>query len=207
MARFLTADLHLGHARICEYTGRPFDSVEEMDDWLIDSWNDLVDPADEVFVLGDVALGRISETLPLVSELHGTRHLIVGNHDRPFEAGPRRPEWEARYREAGFASITYGSRELDLGLGAPVLACHFPYEGDSLGEERFEELRPPDLGQLLVHGHLHGQYRRKDRMIDVGVDAWAGRPVPFEEVAALFSAEEESVAPLPWRHQRDEAPG
>ncbi|HVB05535.1 MAG TPA: metallophosphoesterase [Acidimicrobiales bacterium] len=201
MVRFLTADLHLGHARICEYTGRPFTSVEEMNDWLIDAWNERVRPGDEVFVLGDVVLGRVTETLPLVSELQGTLHLVVGNHDRPFEAGPRRPEWQARYRAAGFRSITYGSRELDLGLESPVLACHFPYEGDSLGEERFEELRPADLGQRLVHGHLHGQYRRRGRMVDVGVDAWAGRPVAFEEVAALFLADEEAVAPLPWRRE------
>ncbi|MGH9920667.1 MAG: metallophosphoesterase, partial [Nitrososphaerales archaeon] len=107
MTSFLTADLHLGHARICEYTGRPFDSVEEMNDWLIDAWNERVAGNDEVYVLGDVALGRISETLPLVAELHGTRHLIVGNHDRPFEPGPRRPDWQLRYREAGFATISY----------------------------------------------------------------------------------------------------
>ncbi len=196
--RFLTADLHLGHARICEYTGRPFSSVEEMDDWLIDSWNARVADVDEVFVLGDVALGRISETLPLVGELRGTLHLVVGNHDRPFEPGPRRPEWQQRYREAGFSSITYGSRELDLGLDEPVLACHFPYEGDSLGEERFEELRPPDRGRRLVHGHLHGRYRRKGRMVDVGVDAWGGVPIAFEEVAALFRGADEQVPPLPW---------
>jgi calcineurin-like phosphoesterase family protein len=198
MARFLTADLHFGHARICEYTGRPFTSVDTMNDWLIDAWNELVDPDDEVWVLGDVALGRITETLPLVNELNGTRHLLIGNHDRPFEAGPRRPEWQHRYREVGFSSISHGSLELDLGLPEPVLACHFPYEGDSQGEERFEELRPADLGQRLVHGHTHGQYRRRGRMIDVGVDAWGGRPVRYEEVAALFLAPEQDVTPLAW---------
>ena len=199
MAHFLTADLHFGHARIAEYTGRPFDSVDEMNDWLIDAWNERVDPSDDIFVLGDVALGHIADTLPLVAELNGTRHLVVGNHDRPFEPGPRRPEWQARYRQAGFATITYGVRDLDLGLDEAVLACHFPYEGDSLGEERFEAQRPLDTGRRLVHGHMHGQYRRRGRMIDVGVDAWGGRPVAFEDVAALFSAAEQDVAPLPWR--------
>jgi hypothetical protein len=36
-------------------------------------------------------------------------------------------------------------------------------------------------------------------MVDVGVDAWAGRPVSFEDIAALFRAGEDAVAPLPWR--------
>jgi calcineurin-like phosphoesterase family protein len=199
MATFLTADLHLGHARICEYAGRPFDDVDQMNEWLIDAWNDTVAPGDEVWILGDVALGRIAETLPLVSELHGTLHLLVGNHDRPFDPGPRRPEWHARYRAAGFATITYGSMLLDIGLGTPVLACHFPYEGDSQGEARFEELRPKDEGLAMVHGHTHGQYRRKGRMVDVGVDAWGGTPVHHDQVVELLRGAAEEVPALAWR--------
>ena len=198
MAGFLTADLHLGHARICEYTGRPFERVEQMNDWLIDTWNDTVAPEDEVWVLGDVALGRIAETLALVRELHGVLHLLVGNHDRPFEAGARRPEWQLRYREAGFATVNYGSTFLDIGLDERVLACHFPYEGDSQGEARFEELRPLDKGLAMVHGHTHGQYRRRGRMVDVGVDAWGGAPVAYERVVELLRGADEEVPPLPW---------
>ncbi len=29
---FLTSDTHVYHKRICEYSGRPFQSVEEMND-------------------------------------------------------------------------------------------------------------------------------------------------------------------------------
>jgi calcineurin-like phosphoesterase family protein len=30
MSRWFTADLHLGHSNIIEYSGRPFDSVDAM---------------------------------------------------------------------------------------------------------------------------------------------------------------------------------
>ena len=49
---------------------------------LIERWNDSVHPDDTVWVLGDVALGRIDETLPLVTELNGRKLLLTGNHDR-----------------------------------------------------------------------------------------------------------------------------
>src|ERR1035438_8529357 len=73
--------------------------------------------------------------------------------------------------------------------GLSVLVCHFPYEGDSKDpqfEDRFKDDRPVDHGQFLVHGHTHGRWRKSGRMIDVGVDAWAGQPVSFTTVADTF---------------------
>jgi calcineurin-like phosphoesterase family protein len=63
MTRFWTADLHLGHANIIRYSGRPFTSVDAMDQALIARWNDTVRNGDEVWVLGDVAMGRIDDSL------------------------------------------------------------------------------------------------------------------------------------------------
>jgi calcineurin-like phosphoesterase family protein len=60
---FYTADLHLGHTKINELAGRPFDSVEEMNHTLIANWNDRVAEHDIVWVLGDLALGPIDESL------------------------------------------------------------------------------------------------------------------------------------------------
>lgn len=43
---YFTSDLHLGHANIIRHCNRPFSSVEEMDDALIDNWNAKVTNAD-----------------------------------------------------------------------------------------------------------------------------------------------------------------
>lgn len=54
---YFIADLHFGHANIIEYCNRPFQSVEEMNEFMIQQWNKKVKKDDKVFVLGDFGLG------------------------------------------------------------------------------------------------------------------------------------------------------
>lgn len=84
MTTFFTSDTHFGHERIISLSNRPFRNVDEMNKALVDNWNAVVGPDDHVYHLGDVALGKIAESLPLVGELNGIKHLVVGNHDRLF---------------------------------------------------------------------------------------------------------------------------
>ena len=196
---WLTSDLHFGHANIIRYTNRPFTSVEEMDEWLVTTWNETVRPHDTVWVLGDVCMGRIEHSLSLVARLHGTRRLLSGNHDRTFAtSGAPSARWDAAYRDAGFETIAAGTIELDIGWTEPVLACHFPYRGDSHDGDRFLAQRPDDHGRPLVHGHTHGAWRQHESMIDVGVDTWAGQPVNAADVAALIATGPAERERLPW---------
>ena len=57
--RWFTSDLHLGHTNIIKYTNRPFWTADQMNETLVDRWNAVVGTEDEVWVLGDVALGPI----------------------------------------------------------------------------------------------------------------------------------------------------
>lgn len=138
-------------------------------------------------VAGDVALGRITDTVPLVELLNGTKILVAGNHDRCW-AGHRKgaAAWTQHYLDAGFAEIRQGAVELDIG-GRKVLACHFPYRGDSHVNDRYIESRPADRGSWLLHGHVHERWRVRRRMINVGVDAWNHAPVSQEQLAALIA--------------------
>lgn len=199
--RWWTSDLHLGHANICAYSGRPYRQVEDMNIDIIDRWNDNVAPDDEVYVLGDVAMGHIPDTLPLVELLHGAKTLIPGNHDRCWPGLRTKKKdsvdkWAQEYSAAGFTIMT-GPVEVDMG-GSPVMADHFPYVGDSQERDRYREFRPPDRGLWLLHGHVHGKWRQLDRMINVGLDAWGGFPVAEEELLQLVTAGPAELAPLPW---------
>lgn len=196
MATFFTSDLHLGHQTIIEFCRRPFSSVDEMNAGLVERWNAVVADGDEVWVLGDVCLGHIDDSLRYVEQLRGEKHLVVGNHDRMFKEA-RRDEWVDRYTAAGFASITYGHREFSSS-GTQLLLCHFPYQGDSGAEERFTDRRPKDEGLPLLHGHVHGRWRKKGRMIDVGVDAWGGTPVALDVVLDLLGSENDLVDAIAW---------
>lgn len=202
MTLWLTSDLHLGHTNILTYCPeRPFEKIWEMDEFLIQTWNATVGPGDDVLVLGDVCMGNVNRSLQIISRLHGqTITLVAGNHDKPFRRnGTARLEWERRYLEAGFTSIIHGTTTVDLGFDTPALACHFPYRGDSRNHDRYLEHRPVDDGStILLHGHSHGRARRNGRMIDVGVDAWGGRPVSVEEIATLITGPEDHVGPIDW---------
>jgi calcineurin-like phosphoesterase family protein len=194
VSTFFSADLHLGHAAVLTYSRRPFATVDHMNEALVDGWNETVTDDDEIWVLGDVALGKIDDTLALVSLLRGRKHLVAGNHDRPWHGHSHRADgWSERYLEAGFETIIQGTAWLKLGRRR-VLLCHFPYVGDSAHVDRFVEHRPIDRGAWLLHGHVHQTFKQRGRMINVGVDAWNYRPVSESEIVGLIDSGPAHVA-------------
>jgi calcineurin-like phosphoesterase family protein len=196
MATWFTSDLHLGHANIINYCERPFTSVQQMNEALIDRWNAVVSPTDTVWVLGDMALGVIDDSLPLVQRLAGRTLLLAGNHDRCWAGhGPKGQRWEQRYLDAGFDEIHHGVISLTVG-GHHVIACHFPYRGDSSETDRYVDERPVDRGEWLLHGHVHERWRQRERMINVGVDAWNNAPVDEATIAAMIARGAADLAPL-----------
>ena len=81
---FFTSDLHFSHKNIAKFCPqfRPFDNIADMDEYLIETWNDAVSPADDVYNLGDLSFARdIKKIAAILSRLNGKHHLIYGNHD------------------------------------------------------------------------------------------------------------------------------
>jgi len=79
---YFTSDTHWGHANILEYDQRPFATIAEHDEALVQYWNETVKPGDVVYHLGDVAWRQSAEEIDrLLHRLHGTKILITGNHD------------------------------------------------------------------------------------------------------------------------------
>lgn len=82
-ATYLISDLHLGHANVIDYCDRPFPDVETMNRALVDSWNAVVDPDDEVVFAGDLTIsGSAADFLRWTDTLNGEIVFLVGNHDR-----------------------------------------------------------------------------------------------------------------------------
>ncbi len=199
MARFFTADLHLGHRNIARYEperarsagvaplDRPTDDETQsrLDGFLIDRWNEVVGPDDEVWLLGDAGMGRLDRTIEQLRRLLGRIVLVPGNHDRVWAGDHRREQWLDRYLGSGIDEIIDGTTSLQLADGTVVDIDHFPYEGDSGDEDRYVEWRPVDRGRVLVHGHVHSSWRTNGRMINVGVDVWDYRPVPEQRLVEI----------------------
>lgn len=200
--RWFTADTHFGHENIIRYSGRPFTTVAEMNESLVRRYNDAVRPRDDVWWLGDVVMGNAEANLGLVAECRGVKTLVVGNHDRVFadpqaKHGPN-PRWKGLYQGAGFETIIHRNTTIRLANNVTVVLCHFPYVGDSHDEDRFTDSRATDRGQWLLHGHVHDKWRQHGRQINVGVDAWGGRPTSEAEVCALIDAGPRDLDPLAW---------
>lgn len=196
VSRFFTSDEHFSHANIIRLSARPFASLEEMNTALVERWNATVGPEDEVWCLGDFAMGRSKGRLDVVAALRGHKILIPGNHDTCAVYHKRAERERARYLEAGFDAVV-APQSLVL-AEASVLVDHFPYVGDSGHDERYAAQRPADRGAWLLHGHVHDRWRQRGRMINVGVDAWGGFPVSEERLVSLITAGPARLDPLAW---------
>ena len=187
--RWWTADHHFGHANIIDYCDRPFATVHAMNLALVERHNDLVADGDEVWILGDVAMGDRTVTLPAhVAALRGTKILVPGNHDLCW-AGSRSPDMHADlYLASGIDRIVHKPTPIRL-ANRTVRLNHFPYLDHPPGRPpKFAQWRPADAGEWLLCGHIHNAWRQKCHQINVGVDAWHYSPVADDTLAALIAA-------------------
>ena len=143
-AVFLVSDTHFGHHGVCRFTRgdgvtklRPWDDPHEMDEAMVERWNDTVRPNDKVYHLGDVVINR--KSLGIMSRLNGDKVLIRGNHDI-F----RDDEYRKYFRELRAYHVMNG-----------MILSHIPVHEASLS--RFK---------LNVHGHLHANRVMKARGVN-----------------------------------------
>ena len=176
MRTYFTADTHFGHARIIGFADRPFVSVDEMDECLIANWNARVRRRDTVYHLGDFALGRVERIREVFSRLNGTKHLLLGNHDRAGEM-----------TGLGWASVQhYLRRSVD---GVTFCMLHYPM----LTWERRSRNAVDRVASVNLFGHVHSTpddpKHAWDRcQYDVGVDNNAFAPISSQEIVAKLRA-------------------
>lgn len=77
---FFVSDTHFFHKNIIDFCNRPFSSVEEMNEAIINNWNNVVSPNDYVFHLGDFCFGGSPAWDKCLDSLNGRKFLVLGNH-------------------------------------------------------------------------------------------------------------------------------
>ena len=132
------SDTHFFHENSLKWEGRDhFSCVEEMNEHMIDNWNSVVKPQDNVYHLGDVWMGPSSheERAKLWARLKGRKTLIVGNHD------------DIKYMSSGrfFRKISMWKVWHDMGL----ILTHVPIHESCIPE------RLNRVDGINVHGHTH----------------------------------------------------
>lgn len=160
MKRFFTSDQHFGDDRF-EVFYRPFKTLEEQHEIIINNWNSLVSAEDEVWHLGDVATK--DEFIPLLSQLNGVKHLIIGNYDEP-RLDLLKPYFKSIQKD----------KVLQLSSGEEVYLNHYPTHCIST--------------KFNLTGHIHGLWKVQRNMINVGVDAWNYLPVSEDQIKFCMNA-------------------
>lgn len=79
---FFTSDLHFRHGNIIKYCKRPFETVQDQTEKLIENWNKTVPDTATVFILGDFAFATKNQWRGFLNKMTGKKYLILGNHDR-----------------------------------------------------------------------------------------------------------------------------
>lgn len=169
MVTWFTSDTHFSDHRVLNLYPRPFETVAAMEEGLIERWNAVVAPEDEVWHLGDFAR-TVASAERIAPRLHGHKHLILGNND-PRGVGPG---WES---VAAYAEI---ERE-----GVLLILCHYPFRTWN-GQHR---------GSWNLHGHSHGRLSPLPRQWDVGVDPNNYVPLALADILAKGSTRKRSAAP------------
>ena len=178
MATWFTSDHHFGHEGILSpdkhcRRGAHFSSIEEHDRALVDLWNSVVRPGDTVHHLGDFAYKCSFEHADRIfKKLHGTKHLILGNHDKLAS----RLQWAS---VQDFAQISVPGPDKNYHL----ILMHYA----------MRTWPRKHKGSLMLYGHSHGAMPGCRQSLDVGVDCWGFRPVSLEEILKAIADNPEST--------------
>jgi calcineurin-like phosphoesterase family protein len=180
---FFIGDTHFGHKNIIKYSDRPFDTVREMDEALIQNWNSVVSPQDTVFHLGDFffaqgsgrdKMAEESWRMSILRRLNGQIHLVIGNHDEHLKRDFLPGKMHDIYRLRVLSNI------LGSEMDHTFFLCHYAMRTWP-GKHK---------GVLHLYGHSHGNLPGFGNSMDVGVDCHNSyRPFSLEEVyESLFGA-------------------
>lgn len=169
---FFISDLHLGHFNIVRYCNRPFTSLEEMDNTILNNINSTVAEDDTLFYLGDFCLSKSSEaeTAPVKAYDYYRNKInckniifIAGNHDN---------------RGNGQCKSSIESIVIKHG-GKRIFLTHDPKYYRKDFEWNFT-------------GHLHGKldpFRRmgKSIIVDLSVENWNYKPVNINDIMQAYA--------------------
>ncbi len=189
---FFTADWHLGHEKSIVFDKAPFDTIEEKHAALVKNYNTDVPDDGICYFLGDVGLCNQETMLPIISQLKGTKVLILGNHDKHI----------ASMYNLGFDVVLYGATLYIA--GERVTMTHCPLRGvpreDTAGmlntdgtenwhgEKRQLKFSTENSGQFHLHGHIHTHPKKTrskkidGKQYDVGAPGNNYRPVHIGQI-------------------------
>jgi len=161
---FITSDLHLDHEKVLQINNRPYASLPDMRESLIDDINALP-KGSTLYHCGDFVLGSKKRLLLEILKRITTNVIwILGNHDHRL-----------KNVFAEFGEV-YNVHEITFD-NIKIVMNHFPQYEWNRGQN----------GSIHFHGHTHGHFQGPGKMLDVGWDNH-GKILTMEEAVKIADA-------------------
>lgn len=145
-----------------------------MNDCLVENWNHIVHPHDNVHCLGDLFLNSDLDKIDsILGRLKGNIFIVRGNHDKWLAKSDR-----LKHRNKIRSVKDYDERSyMHQGEKVKVVLMHFPLHAWNKGH----------YGSIHLHGHCHGALDAANeglRRFDVGVDSLNATyaPIALEDI-------------------------
>ena len=170
---YLTSDTHFNHNNIQGPNGfvatrKHFNSVQEMNDTIIQNWNATVQPTDKVIHAGDLSLNmRPKELFEILKQLNGNITIIPGNHDSVSKIIKYLANNNYDYN--GKPKFEFSEVGIRIKHNKKVYyITHYPL---GLGDSRYK------LRNFC--GHIHDEATTGANLLNIGVDSPEIPDVPF----------------------------
>ena len=165
---WFTSDLHFGHNKEFLYKPRGFETIEEMNNKIIENLKVCVGENDYLYICGDLALCPLEEAEYWLRQLPGKVRVIIGNHDT-----------DARlelYEQLGF-EVFFGARL--RWSHYHFFLSHYPTLTANPGEDKLS------LAHINLFGHTHDQscwHLENPYAYNVGMDAHNCYPCRIDHI-------------------------
>ena len=187
---YITSDSHYNHQNLCKGTTswdtstakglaavRDYETLEEMNDALVNNINAVVSKDDILYHLGDWSFGGIDKVEIFREKINCNRvHLLFGNHDQNIK--------DRRNGLHRLFESTSDYKELNWGSGKSstnIILFHYP----------IAEWNRIARGAYMLHGHRHSKGPAifgEGRIMDVGICGSPGfKPYHLDEVINTLS--------------------
>lgn len=161
---FVTSDEHYGHHNIIRFCDRPFTSVEEMNESLIQNFNSVTTKKSITIHAGDFYLGSLSteEVMKsIANRLNGSHIFLMGNHERWLNNVPKIPDI------------------MDVKMGEEyMVVCHYC----------MRVWNRSHYNSWHLFGHSHGKLEPIGKSWDVGVDNNNFFPLSFDQIRTIMNS-------------------
>ena len=156
MYTWFTGCTHFNHHNIIKNTNRPFKNTDEMNETMIDNWNDRVGEKDTVYHHGDFGW-HYGDLSLILKRLKGKIILIKGNHDKKF-----------LNKHLHYFDSVHTLLDIKL-FDQKITLCHYAMRVWNCSH----------WNAWHLYSHSHGKLPSEGKSYDVGVDNNSFSPVSF----------------------------